>query len=177
VLHRNELSGSLGGLTRVRRFVQDDAHVFCRKDQIQAEVLAALQFMKFVYDVLGMTYKLELSTRPLKALGEVSVWNEAEAALAAAMNEFAGEGNWKENPGDGAFYGPKIDIKVWGALSRCALSFRSCPTPIGATLARANRPRANALLPLPLLLPAYPADPARLLHHPLAAASCRLRNR
>jgi threonyl-tRNA synthetase len=117
VLHRNELSGSLGGLTRVRRFVQDDAHVFCRKDQIQAEVLAALQFMKFVYDVFGMTYKLELSTRPLKALGEVSVWNEAEAALAAAMNEFAGEGNWKENPGDGAFYGPKIDIKVWRSLA------------------------------------------------------------
>jgi len=59
-----------------------------------------------------MTYKLELSTRPAKALGEVSVWNQAEEALASAMNEFAGEGNWKENPGDGAFYGPKIDIKV-----------------------------------------------------------------
>lgn len=112
VLHRNELSGSLGGLTRVRRFQQDDAHIFCRKDQIKQEVLGALEFMKFVYDVFGMTYKLELSTRPAKALGEVSVWNQAEEALASAMNEFAGEGNWKENPGDGAFYGPKIDIKV-----------------------------------------------------------------
>ena len=59
-----------------------------------------------------MSYKLELSTRPKKALGEVAIWDEAEAALAAAMNEFAGEGSWKVNPGDGAFYGPKIDIKV-----------------------------------------------------------------
>jgi threonyl-tRNA synthetase len=118
VLHRNEISGALTGLTRVRRFQQDDGHIFCRRDQIEEEVLAALEFMKFVYDTFGMTYKLELSTRPAKALGEVAVWNDAEAALAAAMNKFAGEGNWKVNKGDGAFYGPKIDIKVMDGMQR-----------------------------------------------------------
>lgn len=69
VLHRNELSGALTGLTRVRRFQQDDGHIFCRLDQIKSEVLQALDFMRFVYTKFGMTYKLELSTRPEKALG------------------------------------------------------------------------------------------------------------
>jgi len=118
VLHRNELSGALTGLTRVRRFQQDDAHIYCREDQIEDEVLGALHFMKEVYDTFGMTYKLELSTRPEKALGEKEVWDRAESALAAAMNKFAGEGNWRENPGDGAFYGPKVDIKVMDAMER-----------------------------------------------------------
>ncbi|CAJ1944363.1 unnamed protein product [Cylindrotheca closterium] len=118
VLHRNELSGALTGLTRVRRFAQDDAHLFCREDQITDEVKAALEFMKFVYDIFGMTYKLELSTRPKKALGEKELWDKAEASLALAMDEFAGKGNWRVNPGDGAFYGPKIDIKVMDAMER-----------------------------------------------------------
>lgn len=118
VLHRNELSGALTGLTRVRRFQQDDGHIFCRRDQITDEVLGALNFMKFVYDIFGMTYKLELSTRPKKALGEKELWDEAEAALEEAMNTFAGKGNWRVNPGDGAFYGPKIDIKVMDAMDR-----------------------------------------------------------
>lgn len=117
-LHRNELSGALTGLTRVRRFQQDDAHIFCRADQIKSEVLGALDFMRFVYGVLGMTYRLELSTRPAKALGEVEIWNSAEAQLAEALDEFAGVGKWGINPGDGAFYGPKIDIKVFDALER-----------------------------------------------------------
>ncbi|GMI09966.1 hypothetical protein TrRE_jg13530 [Triparma retinervis] len=118
VLHRNELSGALTGLTRVRRFQQDDAHIYCREEQIEEEVLAALDFMKHVYDIFGMSYKLELSTRPAKALGEVAVWNRAEKALASAMDTFAGKGNWRENPGDGAFYGPKIDIKVSDSMDR-----------------------------------------------------------
>ena len=118
VLHRNELSGALSGLTRVRRFQQDDAHIFCREDQIKDEVVDALNFMKDVYETFGMTYKLELSTRPKKALGDVGLWNRAEAALAEAMNNFIGKGNWRENPGDGAFYGPKIDIKVMDAMER-----------------------------------------------------------
>ena len=118
VLHRNELSGALTGLTRVRRFQQDDGHIFCREDQIKSEVLGALDFMKSVYETFGMSYKLELSTRPAKALGEIELWNRAEAALAEAMNEFVGKGNWRENPGDGAFYGPKIDIKVMDAMER-----------------------------------------------------------
>lgn len=118
VLHRNEVSGALSGLTRVRRFQQDDGHIFCRIDQIKQEVLGALNFMKYVYNIFGMTYKLELSTRPEKALGEMSLWDLAEGQLAEALNEFSGEGTWKVNPGDGAFYGPKIDIKVYDALER-----------------------------------------------------------
>jgi len=118
VLHRNELSGALTGLTRVRRFQQDDGHIFCREDQIESEVGGALDFVKSVYNTFGMTYKLELSTRPAKALGELELWERAEAALARAMNDFIGEGNWKVNPGDGAFYGPKIDIKVMDAMDR-----------------------------------------------------------
>ena len=118
VLHRNELSGALSGLTRVRRFQQDDAHIFCRDDQIEEEVLGALDFMRSVYNVFGMTYKLELSTRPKKALGDIELWNKAEAALARAMDTFAGKGGWRENPEDGAFYGPKVDIKVMDAMER-----------------------------------------------------------
>lgn len=118
VLHRNEVSGALTGLTRVRRFQQDDAHIFCRTDQIKDEVLGALDFMRCVYSIFGMTYKLELSTRPEKALGDLTLWAEAEKQLAAALDEFAGEGQWRVNPGDGAFYGPKIDIKVFDAMER-----------------------------------------------------------
>lgn len=118
VLHRNELSGALTGLTRVRRFCQDDAHIFCREDQIEEEVVSSLEFMKAVYDIFGMSYKLELSTRPEKALGELSQWQAAESALEKALNTFAGIGNWRINEGDGAFYGPKIDIKVFDAMER-----------------------------------------------------------
>ena len=118
VLHRNELSGALTGLTRVRRFQQDDAHIFCREDQIEEEVIGALVFMKEVYDTFGMSYKLELSTRPSKALGEKELWDQAEQSLANAMDHFAGKGGWKVNAGDGAFYGPKIDIKVMDAMER-----------------------------------------------------------
>merc|ERR1719296_240539 len=70
VLHRNEQSGALTGLTRVRRFVQDDGHIFCAEEQIKEEVTGCLEFMKYVYDTFGMSYRLELSTRPKKALGE-----------------------------------------------------------------------------------------------------------
>lgn len=74
--------------------------------------------MKHVYGILGMTYTLDLSTRPAKALGEPALWDRAEAQLAQALDEFSGPGGWRINPGDGAFYGPKIDIKVFDALDR-----------------------------------------------------------
>ena len=80
-LHRNEVSGALTGLTRVRRFQQDDAHIFCREDQIKDEVIGALDFMRTVYTIFGMTYKLELSTRPKKALGEKSLWDKVSRVL------------------------------------------------------------------------------------------------
>ncbi|XP_049785743.1 threonine--tRNA ligase 1, cytoplasmic isoform X1 [Schistocerca cancellata] len=116
VLHRNELSGALTGLTRVRRFQQDDAHIFCTVEQIHNEMLGALDFLRSVYSVFGFTFQLRLSTRPEKFLGEISMWNEAEKQLAESLNAF-GE-PWKENPGDGAFYGPKIDITIMDALRR-----------------------------------------------------------
>lgn len=116
VLHRNELSGALTGLTRVRRFQQDDAHIFCMPDQIKSEISACLDFMRHVYGIFGFTFQLKLSTRPEKYLGELEVWNNAEKALADSLNEFGQP--WSENPGDGAFYGPKIDITIMDALRR-----------------------------------------------------------
>jgi len=120
VLHRNELSGALTGLTRVRRFQQDDAHIFCTVGQIKAEISGALDFMKYVYQIFGYEFKLELSTRPEKYLGEIEVWNNAERQLELVLNEFKEQtgSHWKLNPGDGAFYGPKIDIHISDALKR-----------------------------------------------------------
>ncbi|XP_066566691.1 threonine--tRNA ligase 1, cytoplasmic isoform X2 [Amia ocellicauda] len=122
VLHRNELSGALTGLTRVRRFQQDDAHIFCSMDQIEVEIKGCLDFLRTVYDVFGFTFKLNLSTRPEKFLGEPEVWDQAEKQLENSLNEF-GE-KWVLNPGDGAFYGPKIDIQIKDAIGR----YHQCAT-------------------------------------------------
>uniref|UniRef100_A0A0E0EK09 threonine--tRNA ligase n=1 Tax=Oryza meridionalis TaxID=40149 RepID=A0A0E0EK09_9ORYZ len=105
VLHRNELSGALTGLTRVRRF-----------QQIKDEVKAVLDFINYVYEIFGFKYELELSTRPEKYLGDIETWNKAEQQLTEALNEFGKP--WQINEGDGAFYGPKIDIGVFDALKR-----------------------------------------------------------
>merc|ERR1719217_2070799 len=97
VLHRNEASGALTGLTRVRRFQQDDAHIFCREDQIKEEVKGALDFLSYVYTIFGFKFDVVLSTRPKKALGDPELWNEAEAQLSAARSdeevEAAGDGD------------------------------------------------------------------------------------
>uniref|UniRef100_A0A8C6UTM5 threonine--tRNA ligase n=1 Tax=Neogobius melanostomus TaxID=47308 RepID=A0A8C6UTM5_9GOBI len=122
VLHRNELSGALTGLTRVRRFQQDDAHIFCTMEQIEKEMKECLDFLRCVYDVFGFSFQLDLSTRPENYLGDISVWNQAEKQLENSLNEF-GE-PWKLNPGDGAFYGPKIDIKIKDAIGR----YHQCAT-------------------------------------------------
>uniref|UniRef100_A0A8C7UJX4 threonine--tRNA ligase n=1 Tax=Oncorhynchus mykiss TaxID=8022 RepID=A0A8C7UJX4_ONCMY len=122
VLHRNELSGTLTGLTRVRRFQQDDAHIFCTMEQIESEMKGCLDFLRCVYDVFGFSFQLHLSTRPEKYLGDIAVWNQAEKQLENSLNEF-GE-PWKLNPGDGAFYGPKIDIKIKDAIGR----YHQCAT-------------------------------------------------
>eukprot|EP00461_Guttulinopsis_vulgaris_P001653 UN01653 len=132
VLHRNEYSGALTGLTRVRRFQQDDAHIFCRRDQIEAEIAGVLDMLKAVYGLFGFSFSLCLSTRPEKFLGEISLWDEAEEALKRCLDKFC-EGTphtWSLNPGDGAFYGPKIDIQLQDALKRrhqcgtCQLDFQ-----------------------------------------------------
>ncbi|KAK4489517.1 hypothetical protein RD792_005326, partial [Penstemon davidsonii] len=116
VLHRNEASGALTGLTRVRRFQQDDAHIFCRESQIKDEVKGVLEFISHVYKIFGFTFELKLSTRPEKFLGEIETWDKAEAALTEALNENGKP--WEINEGDGAFYGPKIDISVSDAMRR-----------------------------------------------------------
>ena len=115
-MHRNELSGALSGLTRVRRFCQDDAHHFCEEDNIMDEVMTVLDFLEHIYGLFGFKFELELSTRPEKRLGDEALWDKAEAALEAALNKFGKP--WALNAGDGAFYGPKIDIKVYDALKR-----------------------------------------------------------
>ena len=128
-LHRNELSGALSGLTRVRRFQQDDAHIFCMASQIQEEILGVLDMLQEVYGVFGFTFELNLSTRPEKKyMGELSEWEEAEDQLRQALDAFGHP--WSIKEGDGAFYGPKIDIQVMDALRRkhqcatCQLDFQ-----------------------------------------------------
>ena len=120
VLHRNEASGALAGLTRVRRFQQDDAHLFCRPDQIKEEIQGLFDFLKVIYGLFGFTFKLKLSTRPDKYLGDIATWDHAETELKDALDEFsaAGGGQWELNEGDGAFYGPKIDAEISDALGR-----------------------------------------------------------
>ncbi|XP_069838121.1 threonine--tRNA ligase 1, cytoplasmic-like isoform X1 [Dendropsophus ebraccatus] len=122
VLHRNELSGTLSGLTRVRRFQQDDAHIFCTMEQIEEEMKGCLQFLQSVYEVFGFTFQLHLSTRPDNYLGEIEMWSQAEKQLENSLNNFGQP--WKLNPGDGAFYGPKIDIKIRDAIGR----YHQCAT-------------------------------------------------
>ncbi len=116
-LHRYERSGVTHGLTRVRTFCQDDAHIYCTPDQMQGEMLSFLAFLKSVYHTFGFDQmRVKLSTRPEKRLGSDEVWDHAEGALAAALKE-AGV-DYVVNAGDGAFYGPKIDFEVFDALKR-----------------------------------------------------------
>src|SRR3954449_11272088 len=115
-LHRNELSGALHGLFRVRRFAQDDAHVFCTEDQIQDEVAGCLDFAFATYKTFGLEPHLELSTRPENRLGGDELWDHAEGALAKALESQGLE--YTVNEGDGAFYGPKIDLHVTDSLGR-----------------------------------------------------------
>ncbi|KAF8556608.1 threonyl-tRNA synthetase [Imleria badia] len=117
ILHRNEASGALTGLTRVRRFVQDDTHVFCMPSQVTTEIEALFDFMQHIYGLFGFEFRMELSTRPENYLGTVEVWDVAEAQLKEALDKQY-QGQWGINPGDGAFYGPKIDIYIKDALRR-----------------------------------------------------------
>jgi threonyl-tRNA synthetase len=116
VLHRMEASGVLSGLTRVREFIMDDAHIFLREDQIGEEVERLLRLVGRVYDDFGLTPEMKLSTRPAEFLGEIATWNHAEAELKKALD--AVKVPFSINEGDGAFYGPKIDFAVTDALGR-----------------------------------------------------------
>jgi len=117
ILHRNELAGALNGLFRVRQFMQDDAHIFVMPDQVEAEIFEVLDIVKEVYSLFGLTYSFTLSTRnPDKFMGEVALWDQAEADLRAALDK--GGYSYTVDAGGGAFYGPKIDIRIDDCLGR-----------------------------------------------------------
>ncbi|PUD28635.1 threonine--tRNA ligase [Helicobacter pylori] len=116
VVHRHEKSGVLHGLLRVREFTQDDAHIFCSFEQIQSEVSAILDFTHKIMQAFDFSYEMELSTRPAKSIGDDEVWEKATNALKEALEEHRID--YKIDEGGGAFYGPKIDIKITDALRR-----------------------------------------------------------
>src|SRR4029434_4004373 len=116
VLHRNELSGALSGLTRVRQFQQDDCHVFLTEQQIAEEVRRLTDFILSYYKTFGLTATLKFATRPKERIGEDSLWDRAEAALKAAL-EATGQ-PYELKPGDGSFYGPKVDFDVADSIGR-----------------------------------------------------------
>jgi threonyl-tRNA synthetase len=115
-VHRHELSGALHGLMRVRAFTQDDAHLFILPEQIKDEIKGVIKLIDEIYKQFGFSYKLELSTRPEKFLGEIKDWDMAEASLQAALDEL--NLNFVINEGDGAFYGPKIDFHLTDCIGR-----------------------------------------------------------
>lgn len=118
VIHRNEKSGQLNGLFRVRMFRQDDSHNYVTEEQIGSEIKDIIEIAKKIYGVFGLEFALTLSTRPDDYMGEIEVWNKAESDLKSVLDEICGKNNYRINEGDGAFYGPKIDIKMKDCLGR-----------------------------------------------------------
>lgn len=118
VLHRKEKSGQMNGLFRVQEFRQDDDHTFVMESQIKDEIADIISIADEIYKTFGVTYRTELSTRPDDFMGDIEVWNRAEAALKGILDEKYGEGGYEINEGDGAFYGPKIDLQIKDALGR-----------------------------------------------------------
>jgi threonyl-tRNA synthetase len=116
LVHRHEPSGTLHGLLRVRHITQDDAHIFCTRDQIEDEVIGCLELATVIYDTFDLDMRVELSTRPEKRIGADQLWDEAEGALERALAR-AGVA-YDLNPGDGAFYGPKIDLHMTDSIGR-----------------------------------------------------------
>lgn len=116
-VHRHEASGALNGLFRVRAFTQDDAHIFCREDQLVDEIKSLLKFYEEMYSVFGLDYYIVLSTRPEEGyIGDINIWNKSEEILKEACEKSGHE--FKINPGDGAFYGPKLDFKLKDSMGR-----------------------------------------------------------
>jgi threonyl-tRNA synthetase len=115
-VYRYEKSGTMHGLNRVRGFTQDDAHLFCRIDQIRSEIVEVIRFVDDTLKLFNMAFEVELSTRPEKFVGDIEVWDQAEQALKEALEEYGLK--YEVNEGDGAFYGPKIDFKLKDAIGR-----------------------------------------------------------
>ena len=118
VIHRKEKSGQMNGLFRVQEFRQDDDHTFVMESQIEEEADAILDLAEKIYETFGLTYRAEFSTRPDDFMGEIETWDRAEAAIKRILDRRFGEGNYEINEGDGAFYGPKIDLQIKDALGR-----------------------------------------------------------
>jgi threonyl-tRNA synthetase len=116
LVHRHELSGVLHGLMRVRCFTQDDAHIFMLPEQIKDEIIGVIELVDYFYSVFGFKYRVEVSTKPEKAMGSAEIWENATSALEDALKAKGME--YKINEGDGAFYGPKIDFKLEDCLGR-----------------------------------------------------------
>ena len=118
-VHRNELSGVLHGLLRVRAFTQDDAHVYCTEEQLEAEIGDMIDMTRKIYEIVGLGEpRTRLATRPESAMGDPEMWARAEKALGNALDAHGFEGKWIEAPGEGAFYGPKIEFHVTDAIGR-----------------------------------------------------------
>ena len=116
-VHRHEASGALNGLFRVRSFTQDDAHTFVRDDQIEDEIISILKLYDEIYSIFGLDYKIELSTRPEEGyIGDINIWNKSEEILKRVCEDSGHD--FKINPGDGAFYGPKLDFKLKDSMGR-----------------------------------------------------------
>ena len=118
VVHRKEKTGQLNGLFRVQMFRQDDDHTFVMESQIEDEIKDILAIADEIYETFGLSYRAELSTRPDDFMGDIELWNQAEASLKKILDGMYGEGNYEINEGDGAFYGPKIDLQIKDALGR-----------------------------------------------------------
>lgn len=118
VIHRREKSGELNGLFRVQEFHQDDAHIFISEDQIESEIGDIMDIAKSIYGTFGLTYTAELSTRPEDFMGEIALWDKAEQSLKTILEHKFGSENFEINEGDGAFYGPKIDLGMKDCLGR-----------------------------------------------------------
>ena len=118
LVHRHEKSGQLNGLFRVRMFRQDDAHNFITEEQIGSEIKDIIEIAKYLYGIFGLEFELTLSTRPDDFMGDIELWNKAEENLREVLDELCGEGKYRINEGDGAFYGPKIDIQMKDCLGR-----------------------------------------------------------
>ena len=118
VIHRKEKSGELNGLFRVQAFRQDDDHTLLAEEQIEEEIGQIMELAGKIYGTFGLTYEAELSTRPEDFMGDIELWNKAEASLKKILMDKYGEGNFEINEGDGAFYGPKIDLKMRDCIGR-----------------------------------------------------------
>jgi threonyl-tRNA synthetase len=168
LLHRREPSGTLHGLLRVRHFAQDDSHIYCTEDQIQDEVAAVLEFAFATYKIFDIDVRLELSTRPEERIGSDELWDKSEAALHSALE--AHDLEYTVNEGDGAFYGPKIDMHMTDSLGRswqlgtCQLDY-NMPARFGLTYTGADNSEHTPVMIHRALMGSYERFIGILLEH------------